>query len=739
MKPGTCMCQGYGMSHKAPHDFSASRAETECLTELYRGIGPEKVIVDDRSLDPFTESGSFDLRGFQLSSVGRLLDALPLIALLVSSDHKIAFANDLSARLAGENRLVVGSHFSSLFPRIPEAARAEELLKTVFKGRKLRMGEGAVELGAMRLWARMNFRPIRIASTRFVLVLVEDLSLEKKHLLLIERHKELIAQAKDSFEKELRQRTNELRHAYERLEQEMAERANVQQSLHLSEEGFRSIVDRTRDGILVVDLADIVLYANQAAARMFGRKLDSLLEERFAIPLSPGQAIELEIMRHNGEDGVAEARVERTEWNGKPAYLVVIRDITDMKLSEKQLMRAQKLESLELIAGGVAHDFNNLLTANVANISLAKMRATPGTPIYEALTKAEKAASKARDLTQQLLTFTKGRVPVKRPTLLPPLIKECLSLAMGGSNVKCELRIPKDLWPVEAEPSQVAMLFQNLMINACQAMPDGGDIIIEGENVMAGHPTGAKQLAPTQSRFARISFQDTGTGIAPDHLAKIFEPYFTTKPKGSGLGLATAHSVVQNHGGRIEVKSVAGKGTCFYVYLPATEKDSDVSDRASEPLPIAGTGRILIMDDEEDIREAAASVLELLGYHVECTPNGLETLEKYKAASAAGNRFDAVIVDLTIPGGMGGTVVAEKLLQIDRDAKIILSTGHGSDPIVANYRQYGFKGFVRKPYTAVEIGLAVHNVLADGVKKDNPQNHDSHGQRAGDAPQKAVE
>lgn len=709
------------MSHKDPHKFGKSLGDNDYLTALYRGIRKEKVAVEDVPMSQLTESGSFDLRGFQVSSVGRLLDALPLIALLVGSDHRIVFANELSSRFAGENQPIIGNHFTSLFPRIPEAARAEELMKTVFQGRKLRLGEGAVELGATRMWGRMNFRPIRIGSKRFVLVLVEDLSLEKKHLLLIERHKELISQAKDTFEKELRQRTDELRRAYDRLEQEVAERAKVQESLHLSKEGFRSIVDRTRDGILVVDLSETILYSNQAAARMFGRTLDSIIGEKLAMPLSPGQAVELEVMRYNGEDGVAEARVERTEWNGKPAYLVAMRDITDMKLSEKQLMRAQKLESLELIAGGVAHDFNNLLTANVANISLAKMRATPGTPIYNALTKAEKAASKARDLTQQLLTFTKGKVLVKRPTLLSPLIKECVSLSLGGSNVKCELHLPNDLWPVDAEHSQLAMLFQNLMINACQAMPDGGDISIKGENVMATHAAGEKQLAPTKGRFTRISFQDSGAGITPENLAKIFEPYFTTKPKGSGLGLATAHSVVQNHGGRIEVKSVPGKGTCFYVYLPASDGDIDLEEHVSDPLPIAGTGRILIMDDEEDITEAAASLLELLGYEVECTSGGAETIKKYKAAQDGGNHFDAVIVDLTVPGGMGGKVTAEKLLELNPDAKIILSTGHGNDPVLANYRQYGFKGFVRKPYTAVEIGRAVHNVLVRGGKKDNAE------------------
>jgi two-component system cell cycle sensor histidine kinase/response regulator CckA len=700
------------MSDEGPHNHDKSLKKIDSpMTGPYPGIGTETISIEGLTFEQLTESGSFDLRGFRLTSIGRLLNALPLTALLVGADHRIIFANELCSQLAGKHQHIVGSLFTSLFPRIADASKADEILKTVLRTRKLRVGEGAVELGPTRMWGRMNFRPIRIGNKRFVLVLVEDLSLEKKHLLLIERHKELVGQARDRFEKELRQRTDELRRSNERLQKEMAERVNAQHSLQFSREEFRSIVDRTREGIMVLDLGEVVVYANPAAARMLGRTLDSILGERLSVPLLPRQAVELDVTRHNGEQGVAEARVERTQWNGKPAYLVVIHDITDMKRSESQLLRTQKLESLELIAGGVAHDFNNLLTANIANISLAKMKATPGTPIYEALSKAEKAASKAKDLTQQLLTFTKGKVPVKRPTSLSRLIRECVSLSLGGSNVKCELHLPEDLWTVEAEPSQLGMLFQNLLINACQAMPEGGQIVVQAENVMVSLPAREKELSPTQARYIRISLQDTGPGIAPENLSRVFEPYFSTKPKGSGLGLATAHSVVQNHGGRIEVKSRVGVGTCFYVYLPASEHDPESAEHVSDAPPTSGSGRILIMDDEEDIREVAASLLKLLGYQVDCAASGQEAIEKYESARESGNPVDAVIVDLTVPGGMGGKVTAEKLLELDPNAKVILSSGHGNDPVVSSYRQYGFKGLIRKPYAAAELGRALHTVL----------------------------
>jgi two-component system, cell cycle sensor histidine kinase and response regulator CckA len=709
------------MTDDEKHNQYNSLQNAYSLSSLYGDIGTETIRMEGQAFEQLTESGSFDLRRFQLTSMGRLLDALPVMALLVGSDHRIIFANNLSSKLVGEHEQVLGSLYTSLFPRPRDASKAYDILKTVFHERKLRVGEGAIELGATRLWGRTNLRPIRLGSKRFVLVLIEDLSLEKKHLLLIERHKELISQAKDAFEKELRERTNELRESSERLEKEVAERVHAQQSLEFNKEGFRSIVEKTLEGILILDLSETVVYANPAAARMFGRTIESMLGERLTIPSSPGQIGAIDVMRHNGEDGVAEARVERTEWNGKPALLVLIHDITDIRRSERQVLRAQKLESLELIAGGIAHDFNNLLTANVANLSLAKMRATPGTPIYEAMTKAEKAAYKARDLTRQLLTFTKGKMPVKRPTSLLPLLRESVLLSLCGSNVKCDLHLPEDLWPVEAEPSQLSMLFQNLIINACQAMPEGGSITVQAENISMNYPTFENQHCSALGRYIRISLEDTGKGIEPQDLSRIFDPYFSTKPKGSGLGLATAHSVVQSHGGRIEVKSKVGIGTCFYVYLPASDQSHEGVEHFFETVPISGTGRILVVDDEEDIREAAASLLKLLGYEVESAADGAVAIEEYRSALESGNSFDAVIIDLIVPGGMGGKATAEKLLEIDPCVSIILSTGRLSDPVATNYRQHGFKGLVTKPYTAAELGAALHKVLVGESKREDEE------------------
>ncbi len=705
------------MSDDGLNNTDKSCGDVNYETSLNRRRGGETFAIEDLAFDQFTESGSFDLRCFQLTSIGRLLDALPLMALLVDSHHRIIFANELSFNLAGEHRQVTGNIFTSIFPRVQDAAKANETLKTVFLERKLRVGEGAMELGDTRMWGRLNFRPIRLGKKRFVLVLVEDLTFEKKHLLMIERHKALFCQTREKFEKELQQQVDELRNEKERLEKEIAERAKAQQSIELSKEGFRNIVDRTRQGIIILDLGETVVYANSSAARMFGQTTDVVVGERLSLRLVPGQAVELDIIRPSGGNGVAEVRVERTEWNGKPAYLVVIHDITDMKQSECQLLRAQKLESLELIAGGVAHDFNNLLTANVANISLAKMRTKQDSPIYEALIRAEKAAHKAKDLTRQLLTFTKGKILVKRPTSIRPLIEDCVSLSLGGSNVKSELDIPEDLWAVDAEPSQLGMLFQNLLINACQAMPRGGTISIQAENVVVNYPTGREEHSASRSKFIRISLQDSGAGVTTENLSKIFEPYFTTKPNGSGLGLTTAHSIVQSHGGRIEIKSRVGHGTCFYIYLPASEYAAETVQRVVDLPPISGSGRILVMDDEEDIREVTVSLLQQLGYQAESACGGVEAIEKYRSGKFSGKPFDVVIVDLVVPGGMGGKATIERLRSFDPGVKVILSTGNEIDEVVSNYRLHGFKGLIRKPYTTEEIASALHSVLEDERKK----------------------
>ena len=486
--------------------------------------------------------------------------------------------------------------------------------------------------------------------------------------------------------------------------------AETQLALEESRDNFNSIVEKSSDGIAILDPQGIIIYANRATARFFGRTPEPLTGERLSISLVPGQTSEIDIVRPSGEPGTAEIHLGRTQWNGKAAYIAMFRDITDRKRTQQELLRGQKLESLELIAGGLAHDFNNLLTANIANISLAKIRSDRGSPVYDALTKAEKASSKARDLTRQLLTFTKGRPPIKKPTSLAPLLRETAALALSGSNVKCKLGVGDDLWATEIEPSQISMVFQNLIINAKQAMPDGGTVMIKGENIVVGAEPRTDAAQSPEGRYVRTIIRDTGSGISPQNLSKIFDPYFTTKSTGSGLGLATSYAIIKKHGGRMEVESRVGVGTSFFVYLPASDRCAETIIVPNET-PIHGRGKILIMDDEQDIREVASDLLSLLGYQVETAENGNQAIEKYNTAMDLKTPFNIVIMDFTVPGGMGGREATKKILEIDPKAKVILSTGHINHPIMIDFKQYGFAGVIAKPYNAVELGEILRTVI----------------------------
>jgi two-component system, cell cycle sensor histidine kinase and response regulator CckA len=657
----------------------------------YLGLSTETIDLNSAIYEQLTESGSFDLRGFQLSSVGRLLNAVPTPVLLIDSRFSIIFANESSRKLGGEVFKIESTPFSTLFTRPADAAKFQGLLQKLFSTRKLQVGEGLVEMGTNRLWCRMSFRSLRVAQSRFVLLLIEDLTLEKKQQLLTETHKETMRQARDKFEKLLQERTGQLKRINEQLRQEVEERTKAQRALEIGQESFSSIVEKTLDGIAVLDCHGAILYCNPNAARFLGSTPQSLIGERLSVSAIPGRITEMPILRQRGDAGTAEMRVGRTQWKGKAAYLAILSDITERKRTEQEMLRTQKLESLELIAGGLAHDFNNLLTANVANISLAKIRAEAGSPVRDALTKA-------------------GRASVKTVTSLVLLLEECVALALSGSNIKCKQRFADELWTTEIDPSQISMVFQNILINAQQAMPNGGTITVKAENVIVGAESELEGASATKPKYVRVTVSDTGSGISAENLSKIFDPYFTTKSKGTGLGLATSYAVIKKHGGRIEVGSHVGKGTTFHVYLPASDQRITIPETSHRSL-IRGRGRILLMDDEEDIREVASSLMTLLGYQVETAENGSQAIEKYRAAKASQRPFTAVITDLTIPGGMGGEEVVKRLLAVDPKAKVIISSGHIGKPIMSNYKDHGFAGAIAKPYNAVELGEALRKAI----------------------------
>jgi len=393
------------------------------------------------------------------------------------------------------------------------------------------------------------------------------------------------------------------------------------------------------------------------------------------------------------------AQLEASEAEGKKA---------EEALREAEQQKIEKLESLGTLAGGIAHDFNNLLTGIMGNIGLAKRYVEPKSKVEDRLLEAEKASLRARDLTQQLLTFARGGAKIKKTTSIAELIEDAASFALRGSNVRCEFSLPDDLWLVEINEGQMNQVITNLIINADEAMPERGVLNIGAKNTVL---TGRGALPLPKGNYIEITIEDHGAGISEEHLERIFEPYFTTKQKGSGLGLATAYSIIRNHDGYITAESELGVGTTLRIYLLALKKRIPRKRGKAVQPHLLGGGRVLVMDDEEIIREMLNRMLLLAGYEVELTGDGAEAIEKYAKAKESGQPFDAVILDLTVPGGMGGKEAIKKLLEIDPNAKVIVSSGYATDLIMADFKKYGFSAVATKPYSVGELEKILRRII----------------------------
>ena len=492
------------------------------------------------------------------------------------------------------------------------------------------------------------------------------------------------------------------------------------------------------DGVIATDTDGTVMLLNKVAEELtgwsshdaVGRKLDevfSIIDEQTGGPcISPvenvlkGKTVNLSgriilVNRDGTERLIADSAAPIRDRDSRIAgAIIVFRDVTEKRKLEAEILKNQKLESLGLFAGGIAHDFNNLLTGILGNVSLAKMYAKSEHRVTEKLDEAEKASLRARDLTQQLLTFSKGGSPVKKAAFVTDLIRDSVNFVLSGSNIKSSFNIPDNIRTVEVDEGQFSQVINNLTINAIQAMPEGGTITITVENIY---------LEP-QSRFplpagmyVKISLRDEGTGIPADKLANIFDPFYTTKPEGNGLGLTTSYSIIRKHDGHIECESKPGKGSTFHIYLPASNRQVIPKQEHEGPGDRApGKGRILLMDDEDMILKVGVDILTYLGYEVLTAHDGKEFLKIFRAAKKEGNPFYAVIMDLTIPGGMGGRETISKLLKIDPHVKAVVSSGYSNDPILGDFRKYGFSGAVTKPYRVEELENIMHTITHQSEK-----------------------
>lgn len=410
----------------------------------------------------------------------------------------------------------------------------------------------------------------------------------------------------------------------------------------------------------------------------------------------------------NGREVPVDGRVNCKSIDGRPVALrCIFRDISEKLQLEEELRRMQKLEAIGLLAGGIAHDFNNLLTGIIGNIMLAKLK-SPNEELTHLLENTEKASYRARELTRQLLTFARGGAPVKETASVVDVIRDVASFTLRGSNTRWTLEAEEDISPVELDTGQFGQVIQNLVLNSDQAMPDGGVIAIRVANCAIGDK--ASFPLPAGS-YVRIRVADEGIGIAREYLSRIFDPYFSTKRKGSGLGLATSYAIIRNHNGLITVDSELGAGTVMTIYLPAAAGPAPPKEQ-DELHPVRGKGKVLVMDDDEIVRTVALQMLTHLGYKVIESSDGLEAITLYQRALEKGEPFDVVILDLTVPGRMGGKETIARLLRIDPSVRAIVSSGYSNDPVMADFKEYGFSAVVPKPYSLNRLGAAVHSLCS---------------------------
>lgn len=392
--------------------------------------------------------------------------------------------------------------------------------------------------------------------------------------------------------------------------------------------------------------------------------------------------------------------------------------MTKTKEIEELKTKVRQLESITAISGGIAHDYNNLLTAIMGNISLAMGRLDPDTKTHALLNEALAASRIAKALTLRLMTFSMGDAPDKKSVSVFPLINNVTEFSLSGSNIRCCFDTGENLWPVLINSSQMGHAIHNIVINAAESMPNGGTLHILAENVTLH----SAEPSLKKGNYVKISFKDQGNGIPEEHIDKVFTPYFSTKGKKDermGLGLSISDSIVGRHGGKIKVSSIISKGSRFDIFLPASDQPAEdvllppePTNRSQKDTHLKGSGKILLMDDEEMVRDIAGNILNHLGYDVEFAVNGMEAISKYKAAFSTSAPFDAVILDLTIRGGMGGSETIEQLLHIDPEIRAIVSSGYIKNPVMKNHLKYGFMDAIVKPYEIEEIRDKLSAILS---------------------------
>jgi PAS domain S-box-containing protein len=490
------------------------------------------------------------------------------------------------------------------------------------------------------------------------------------------------------------------------------------------------------DGVIATDLDGNVLLINNAAEALTGWRRDEAIGQPLAVVFqnvdpdtrkrcvnaipalvgssdaSGSRRSTVLVARDLTERPIEECAAPLRDGASRTiGMMLAFRDISDALRVQEERARAGRLESLGLLAGGIAHDFNNILLSIMGNISLARATMPQVAGAGTALAEAEQACVRARQITWQLLTFSKGGVPVKKTVAIARVLEEAASLALRGSNVTCAFDLSPNLWPIEADEAQLVQVFTNLLINARQSMPHGGVVVVRAENLFELMGKSRHALRVEAGPYVRVSITDEGIGIPRDHLPRIFDPYFSTKQRGNGLGLATTYSIIKNHGGLIGVDSRPGHGTTMEVHFRASAPSEDRDAPALVVSSGHGRRRVLVMDDEASVRTLAANMLEFLGYDAEVVDNGSAAIERFKRAVGNQRPFDAVMLDLVVPGDMGARETISHLTGIDPAVRAVVVSGYAQDAALSSYGDYGFVAAMNKPYTLQELQATLETVI----------------------------
>jgi PAS domain S-box-containing protein len=579
--------------------------------------------------------------------------------------------------------------------------------------------------------------------------------LQRRDRLLVEK----VAERTTALGKEVAERRaaeSEVRRLNEGLEDRVRERTTqletANRDLADQKERLAVTLRSIADGVVTTDLAEKISLMNPVAERHTGwrsdeavgrpltevfRVRDRFTDEPLALPVSqvlvaggPKASVvsRAVLLARDGAEILFDASAAPIHDSASRVVgaVLVFRDVTEKTRADEQIQKSQKLEAVGILAGGIAHDFNNLLAGIFGHIDLALGTLKPDSPAVPWLKGAAETIEGARALARQLLTFSAGGRPATEPHSLGEVVRRSARFVLSGSNVSAELAMPEDLWSCEIDPGQIRQAIDNLVLNARQAMPDGGHVTIRASNLEL-RADGATDVPV--GRYVELRVSDDGPGIRPEIRPRIFDPFFTTKPTGNGLGLATVHSIITQHGGTIELDASKATGTTFRIRLRAAAATAapkvvapagEPSAPAGEPTRPAGNCRLLVLDDEPSIRRLIQAALREVGYEVLVASEGAEAVALFQAAKREQRPIEIVILDLTIAGGMGGTETLARLRAIDPGLRAIASSGYSTGDVMAEPRAFGFVGTLAKPYTLAEL----ERVVASARRAEAPTNEE---------------